>query len=660
MRGRDMRAGNMWRQRGCSTARLQALLILLGGACTSDDGDFANDASGGSAAAPPGSALCGALDEACCRAPLPACGIDLECDSSRSTCVRLSPPTACGPGLAECTAPPEPSRLCQGDGDCAANETCCPAGALGICVALQSSAECPRSDLALAFLGNGARGTTYPSTSSGDCRRSCYDGSGSRRVLEVGLRIFNVGNVDAVLGTPDTPGTQLGCEPYVEGALFYELRTEDGTLVRQVDARLRPGCREDELPGPTQGRFSCELLGLERGYYEDDVAGCPGLDISGVPGGRYTLGARLELDPESFPDTDTSNNRIEVPVTLLDSSVEFDPTAPCLSEGEIVISDDRVECGWTVAPVAECSPGEPFVASCSSCTGEGWLRLCDGDGPCLSSDSTTGDLYGESGACPVVSDVCSESGAFTPMLSALDPIAGFHCDLTVTRYQPDPLMPCAEAPLDASDECGWAMSLAESCVPGELVAIGCVECDGSPVLRACSGDGPCLRESDRFLGLGEGHTNGGVPNVCPVVAFICPPEGSYTTLVSSADDELSYACSVERVDVIGLTDPCSQGIASGLLSYQGCGWTLESEDACTPGEAVSLSCVVCEGEPDLRICDDSAVCIPSSRREIAHEFTIGDTCPQVSFDCPASGRYSAWVTPFSEVESDACSLFRTP
>jgi hypothetical protein len=117
---------------------------------------------------------------------------------------------------------------------------------------------------------------------------------------------------------------------------------------------------------------------------------------------------------------------------------------------------------------------------------------------------------------------------------------------------------------------------------------------------------------------------------------------------------------VAPVDVIGLTAACSEGIASGWFTDQGCGWSVAADESCTPGELISLECVFCDGAPDMRVCDGSEVCVPYSPREIGRGFGFSDSCPAATFDCPASGHYSAWVTPFEEAESDVCTLLPTP
>ena len=607
-----------------------------------------------------GSALCGGQGEPCCTPPLPACALDLACDGATARCVTAAPAPGCDPAESECAPAQGRSRLCRTEGDCASGETCCPAGALGMCVALEPAAACPGSDLAIALWGSGAYLTTEV-VDAGACSVGCFESSGARRVLGVSLRLFNVGDVDAVLGTPDAPGTFLGCGPHVENALIYELRAEDGTILRQLDARLKPGCVDEAAPESARARFSCEMLGLERGYYDDRAAGCTGLDISGVPEGRYTLAVRLELDPGVFPDTDLSNNRLELAVTLQNDS-DPDPTVPCPDPGEILLTDEAQDCGWSASPVAECRPGEPFVVSCPECAGEMFLRLCPGEGPCNSAESID-DSSGIGGACPVAGGTCPDSGAFTALMGAVDAGESFRCDLELQYLERDPLRPCFET--SASDalpdrDCGWTIGLTEDCVPGELVSVGCPDaCVGAPVLLACDGDEPCLRASDQYLGMAEGHTEAGAPDSCPVVAFVCPAEGRYTILGTPNDPESSYTCALTRVDGLGPTDPCSAGIAAGYFNNQNCGWLRVGDEACTPGENIDVQCALCAGAPDLRVCDGSDACIPQSPRELGQDIT-GDSCPSVSFACPASGQYSAWAFAYEEVETDVCRLLSSP
>jgi hypothetical protein len=529
-----------------------------------------------------------------------------------------------------------------------------------MCVALEPAAECPGSDLAIALTGSGA----YLSTEvvdAGSCSAGCFESPGVRRVLGVSLRLFNVGDVDAVLGTRDAPGTFLGCGPHVANGLIYELRAEDGTILRQLDARLQPGCTEETPLDSARTRFSCEMLGLERGYYDDRAAGCTGLDISGVPEGRYTLAVRLEIDPDVFPDTDPSNNQLELPLTL-QNDADPDPTVPCPEPGELLLTDEAQDCGWTASPVAECRPGEPFAVSCPECAGEMLLRLCSGEGPCSSVESID-DSSGTNGGCPVAGGTCPDSGTFTALVGPVDAGESFRCDLELQYFEPDPLVPCSESPANDSlpdRDCSWTLGLTDSCAPGELVAAGCPDaCEGGPVLLACGGDEPCLRASDQYLGMAEGHTDRGAPDSCPVVAFICPAEGRYTILATPGDLDSTFTCSLTRIEALAPTEPCSGGIAAGYFTNQGCGWSPVSDQACTPGENVDVQCALCAGSSDLRVCDGSDACIPQSPLELGQDIT-DESCPSVSFACPASGRYSAWVFAYQEVETDVCRLLPSP
>src|SRR5262249_54539498 len=156
------------------------------------------------------------------------------------------------------------SALCRYDRDCAPEERCCLGGALGRCVPLESSAQCPLPDLAIGLLDIPS-GLEEVSILPNDCALGCYEGSGRRRIVLIQPRLFNVGGADAMLGALDAPGTQLGCTPYLENALIYELRGADDSLVRRVDARLKPGCSDRQ----THTGFSCDFLGLDQGLYDD-------------------------------------------------------------------------------------------------------------------------------------------------------------------------------------------------------------------------------------------------------------------------------------------------------------------------------------------------------------------------------------------------------
>ena len=81
-----------------------------------------------------------------------------------------------------------------------------------------------------------------------------------------------------------------------------------------------------------------------------------------------------------------------------------------------------------------------------------------------------------------------------------------------------------------------------------------------------------------------------------------------------------------------------------------CGWEVGGIGICTPGESITVdsaaSCVPgsCADKTLLRVCGGQAACGPGSPPEIAvSDKACHDTCPSVTFACPASGAYTVLV-----------------
>src|SRR5690606_1771499 len=87
-------------------------------------------------------------------------------------------------------------------------------------------------------------------------------------------------------------------------------------------------------------------------------------------------------------ELDFDNNRVEIPVVLGDASLAT-PTEPCPAGLDPHSSDGpHRECGWTLAGVYDCEPGDVRVGcndrcsnSVGSCTGDPMLRVCDAESP---------------------------------------------------------------------------------------------------------------------------------------------------------------------------------------------------------------------------------------------------------------------------------------
>jgi hypothetical protein len=476
-----------------------------------------------------GAALCGRAAEPCCPAPLPACALELTCDAELGRCV---------PALTSS----EGSRLCRDNADCPAGNTCCAGGRYGTCTALADQAECSLPDLAVRIDGQPELSTSE--LSAGDCSRSCVRGPGQRRLLGFGLSVFNLGGADVILGGRGSPGvtecTENSEVVYVDGLLSFELEGENGTWTG--DGRLGPGCGTLSALFSTARHYSCDLLGLERNAYEMSNLGCPFVDISGAPPGKYTLRVRLNTDgPLAIPDKNLANNSLEIPVVL-----PF-PLDPCV-EGAIVEQGIRRECGWQQALIETCTPGEQVVVGCGGCDGDLQMRICAGSAPCLADTLIAWAGFdplfsaAPSRVCPGAAFECPQNGSYSVLVSSYDAAAASSCTPRRVSY-PDPLVPCAAAPFvlyaGLERECGWQPALSGPCTPGELVNLSCGACEGEVMLRACEQGTSCTRASNKALPLAYDD--------CQVWELQCPETGSFSSFVASYDESQPFSCDVVRL-----------------------------------------------------------------------------------------------------------------
>lgn len=102
-----------------------------------------------------------------------------------------------------------------------------------------------------------------------------------------------------------------------------------------------------------------------------------------------------------------------------------------------------------------------------------------------------------------------------------------------------------------------------------------------------------------------------------------------------------------------VTDTCPPPLVAGCVGDEGprrdCGWSADPAGAraCTPGAIVTVGCnarcapgpTACEGDPVLRVCEGERACADSGRLVFGDD-ACGSPCPEVSFRCPDSGRYT--------------------
>ena len=119
-------------------------------------------------------------------------------------------------------------------------------------------------------------------------------------------------------------------------------------------------------------------------------------------------------------------------------------------------------------------------------------------------------------------------------------------EVPVTLAPVDPLGQCTAPQQGLARDCGWGFApgfQGATCVPGELVTLGCgcndpSSCSGDPMLRVCKGAEACgsdtaLASVDDTCGL------------CPQVDFQCPEAGVFSVLSASFSSEVPFICELK-------------------------------------------------------------------------------------------------------------------
>lgn len=165
----------------------------------------------------------------------------------------------------------------------------------------------------------------------GDVEEGCAGGRYSRRLVKFSLRTRNIGLDDLTLGDPGCPNCTLNpgatcTNPLFEcghshGHAHFESFAKN-QILDENDVVVAEGskygfCLLDLNCGNAQ--YSCSFQGISAGCSDVYSAGlpCQYVDItdSTLPDGVYKL--RVVIDPDNvFPESDDSNNTIEVPFTL--------------------------------------------------------------------------------------------------------------------------------------------------------------------------------------------------------------------------------------------------------------------------------------------------------------------------------------------------------
>jgi hypothetical protein len=160
--------------------------------------------------------------------------------------------------------------------------------------------------------------------------------SGTRKVLLFEVSFANIGQGDLVIGNPaDHPDlyhhSPCHNHSHFEGAASYDLLSSDGRAI--ITARKQAFCFRDNEPylrnaGPSRG-YDCDYQGISAGWQDIYYKGldCQWLDVTGLPGGVYTL--RITVNPERrFEEANYGNNVATVTVQIPGTPSPAPSTSP--------------------------------------------------------------------------------------------------------------------------------------------------------------------------------------------------------------------------------------------------------------------------------------------------------------------------------------------
>ncbi len=109
----------------------------------------------------------------------------------------------------------------------------------------------------------------------------------------------------------------------------------------------------------------------------------------------------------------------------------------------------------------------------------------------------------------------------------------------------DPTDACPSDLTGAARDCGWEVNRGLTCTPGSTVTVGCNascgagSCVGNPMIRICSGDGPCTHA------LAVAENDDACGNSCPSVTFPCPLiRNRYTVMTGGFRAGAAYECRI--------------------------------------------------------------------------------------------------------------------
>jgi hypothetical protein len=164
----------------------------------------------------------------------------------------------------------------------------------------------------------------YRNFEANDCavQEGCVQ-PGVRRMLQFALQTRNIGSADLIMGNPAT-NSAFYYDPchghfHYEGFAEYRLRDINSNIVvvgHKIGFCLEDVVRWSSTAGQNS-RYDCNYQGIQAGWadvYSEDVP-CQWLDITGLPGGTYTL--ELEVNPSrAIVEASYANNLSRKTITI--------------------------------------------------------------------------------------------------------------------------------------------------------------------------------------------------------------------------------------------------------------------------------------------------------------------------------------------------------
>ena len=169
-------------------------------------------------------------------------------------------------------------------------------------------------------------GTEDPSTQANECAvvEGCLVGDqGVRDVLRFDVGVANVGEKDLYIGTPNLESgdfTFSACHGHYHhiGFAEYTLSNASGVV---ATGRKQAFCLMDiadyQGNGDSARYYDCAEQGISLGWEDvyDKSLDCQWIDVTGLPGGSYSLSVTVNAEGRVY-ESGPAPNTVSVPVTL--------------------------------------------------------------------------------------------------------------------------------------------------------------------------------------------------------------------------------------------------------------------------------------------------------------------------------------------------------